>query len=144
MIMKDKTVDKSNRKSSRQQSIVAVAVAGRQDHPTAEMVHATARKIDPHISLATVYRNLERRVEDGKLDKVTMSDGADRYDPNLSEHIHAVCSCCGRVFDVATNLSSQAQAYVAGEIAFRPRDCEITVYGFCKKCKRRKRKEVLC
>lgn len=139
-MIKEKTVSKENRKSSRQQTIVATAVLHRQDHPTAEMVLSSARRADSHISLATVYRNLERMVDDGMIDKVTMSDGADRYDPNVAEHIHAVCKCCGRVSDISTNLPVKAQNYVNDQIGFAPCGCEVVVHGFCKKCKR-KRKE---
>jgi Fur family peroxide stress response transcriptional regulator len=130
-----------NRKQSRQQTIVASSVLHRCDHPTAEMVHVTARQADPRIGLATVYRNLERMVDDGLIDKVTMSDGADRYDPNVTEHVHAICDCCGEIFDISTSLSKRAQRFVADEISFEPCGCEIAVYGKCKECSCSKRKE---
>jgi Fur family peroxide stress response transcriptional regulator len=134
-------VSKQDRKPSRQQTIVAAAVLHRDDHPTAEMVLETARRIDPRISLATVYRNLERMVDDSLIGKVTMSDGADRYDPNMTEHIHAVCDRCGRIFDITTDLTIKAREDVDDETDFQSCGCEITVYGLCKRCQRKRGKE---
>jgi Fe2+ or Zn2+ uptake regulation protein len=136
-----KRIGKDERKMTRQQTVVAAAVLHRDDHPTAEMVLATARKVDPKISQATVYRNLERMAERGLIGKVTMSDGADRYDPNVTEHIHAVCDCCGRVIDMSSDLSAQAQNRAEAEAGFRACGCEITVHGCCQKCECKNRKE---
>jgi Fur family peroxide stress response transcriptional regulator len=76
----------------------------RLDHPTAMDVYLSARCIDPHISLGTVYRNLNNLVLLGEIKKITMPDKTDRFDATISEHHHVFCTHCRQVFDVDVNV----------------------------------------
>ena len=40
----------------------------------------------------------------GKVLKISNPNGADRFDGNIVHHNHAVCSCCGRMFDIMVPL----------------------------------------
>src|SRR5712692_10905205 len=50
------------------------------EHPRAEKVYAKVRKEQPHISLATVHRNLETLCAVGAASKVTLLHDSARYD----------------------------------------------------------------
>jgi Fur family peroxide stress response transcriptional regulator len=120
---------------SRQRSLVAQSILERYDHPTAEMVWQTARQVDPKISLATVYRHLERMADEGRINKFAVGDEADHYEPNVVDHIHARCINCGRIFDITSRLPVRISVKVQQEIGFQPQNCQVMVEGICKKCK---------
>ena len=69
-------------------------------HLTADEVYQKARKDYPMLSAATVYRNMEQMVSSGLLSNLGRSGAAMKYDTNLEEHHHFVCSHCGKVYDV--------------------------------------------
>lgn len=78
-------------RNSRQRQIIETVIRQRMDHPTAAEVCADAHQFDETISLATVYRNLNLMVEQGKLNKLHMLDGVDHFDPILDNHSHFYC-----------------------------------------------------
>lgn len=56
-------------KYSRQREAIKNYLAGRKDHPTADMVYTAIREVYPNISLGTVYRNLTLLQSRGKFQK---------------------------------------------------------------------------
>ncbi|MBI4882662.1 MAG: transcriptional repressor [Actinobacteria bacterium] len=69
-------------------------------HPTAEALFATASAMMPGISLRTVYQTLNDLAAMGELQVLQSGNGATRFDPNVSEHHHALCDRCGELHDV--------------------------------------------
>ena len=67
------------RRNTIQRQLVADAVC-RLDHPQAEEVYELVAREHPHISKATVYRNLNLLAEDGTIGKLHLCEGADRFD----------------------------------------------------------------
>ena len=57
----------SHKRATRQLEAVFQALQGDPTHPFADEIYRRVRKKLPRISLATVYRNLQRLVEDGKI-----------------------------------------------------------------------------
>lgn len=68
-------------------------------HPTADEVHALVRRRLPHVSLGTVYRNLEMLSDRGLIQKLEIGGGQRRFDANTGDHYHVRCVRCGRVED---------------------------------------------
>ena len=63
-------------------------------------IYISLRTILPNISLGTVYRNLSKLSDDGKILKLSC-DGADHFDGNTNQHYHLFCNNCHRVFDTS-------------------------------------------
>ncbi|MDR2063942.1 MAG: transcriptional repressor [Candidatus Nomurabacteria bacterium] len=129
-------------KYSRQRELVAEDVWCRCDHPTAAMVYDHVRKKSKDISLATVYRNLNQLVDEGKVEKLSMPDGADRYDGNIHEHQHVVCECCGAVLDVilGADFEEKLAAEILVKTGARVKSCRLMCVGTCERCACRKNK----
>lgn len=70
------------------------------DHPTAAELFARLRPRLPHLSLGTVYRNLDVLSADGLVAKLAGQGVEARYDGTLESHDHARCRCCGSVADI--------------------------------------------
>ncbi|HYY05498.1 MAG TPA: transcriptional repressor [Candidatus Limnocylindria bacterium] len=90
------------RRSTRQLSVVLEAVrSSGVEHPSADRVFARVRRVLPRISLGTVYRNLQRLAEEGRIGVTYLEGRVARYDPTPATHDHFVCEACGRIEDLA-------------------------------------------
>lgn len=120
-------------RSSRQRAAVYRAVREARDHPTAQDVFSAVRRELPQISLATVYRNLLRLVEEGKVRAVHAARLAVRYEGVLDDHGHFICSACGTIGDLSPSITPAAleQLCAAG---FAIERTSITVHGICPRC----------
>ena len=85
---------------SRQKELIYDLVTSTMSHPTADWVYENARRKMPHISLGTVYRNLNTLVREGRILAITNSRGPVRYDANITRHSHLNCIGCGLMLDV--------------------------------------------
>ncbi|MFP4474709.1 MAG: Fur family transcriptional regulator [Desulfatibacillaceae bacterium] len=93
-------MDGSQLRMTRQRKVILEELADVTTHPTADQVYVLVRKRLPHISLATVYRNLEVLSEVGAIKKLDLGGTQRRYDGDTSEHHHVRCIHCQRVDDV--------------------------------------------
>jgi Fe2+ or Zn2+ uptake regulation protein len=69
-------------------------------HPSAEMLLDTLIEEHPTLSLSTVYATLESFVSKGLIRRIAGNSSKLRVDGQQHEHDHAVCRCCGKVYDV--------------------------------------------
>ncbi|MGB3364626.1 MAG: transcriptional repressor [Thermodesulfobacteriota bacterium] len=69
-------------------------------HVTVDQIYQRASVEYPMLSPATVYRNMEQMVESDLLKHLDLGGTSMRYDTNLEEHHHFVCTECGSVSDV--------------------------------------------
>jgi len=106
-----------------------------RDHPTAEVVYQEVLKELPNISLATVYRNLNFLVLQGKIMKYEIN-GEFHFDGVTDKHQHLICIHCGKIMDVE---QKEIHTYAMKKInyeGFDPDYVNITYYGSCKDCKK--------
>jgi Fe2+ or Zn2+ uptake regulation protein len=88
------------KRTTQQLQVVYEAVSQFQTHPSAEDVYQQARRILPRIGLGTVYRNLQRLVDENKIGTVFPDEHGVRYDPIITNHAHFICQQCGQITDV--------------------------------------------
>lgn len=116
---------------SKQREAVYRAVRDTTCHPDAEWVYAAVRQTVPGVSLGTVYRNLRRLADEGKLQTVETEGSSLRFDADLSPHIHFVCSACGEVTDLPS--PNELKAKLEG-MGYAVESAKTVVYGLCPKC----------
>ena len=73
----------TQKRATRQLEAVFQALQGDPTHPFADEIYRRVRKKLPRISLATVYRNLQRLVEDGKSAQSSWESGLRGTIPRL-------------------------------------------------------------
>lgn len=121
-------------KYSRQREIIKSYLSETAEHPTADTVYMHVKEYFPRISLGTVYRNLNLLTDMGDAVKITTPDGAVRFDGTTSPHYHALCTECGRLFDLDMNVSEsineEARACFSGTIHSH----SAIFYGVCGHC----------
>lgn len=116
-------------------SLVFDAVNKLQCHATADQVYDAISQEHPHISRATVYRNLNRLSEVGRIRKITMPGGADCFDHRCDEHYHVRCERCGRVFDVDMAPVPGLDKNIREAHGFAFTGYDIVFKGLCPDCR---------
>lgn len=124
----------STLKYSRQREAIKNFLAATQEHPTADIVYSNLKETFPNISLGTVYRNLALLSEMGELQKISMKDGADRFDSRTDPHDHFVCEKCNCVLDIFMDDNQEITAAAQQHFDGRIHSHSTTFYGICKKC----------
>jgi len=123
------------RRQSKQKTTIIEILKNRQDHPTADMIFSEARSHIPHISMGTVYRNLEILRSEGQVRIVSAPGQPRRFDGNTRHHYHIHCTVCGHIEDLPAHLlPNMASLTVPGYDVIR---CVIELEGICPRCRSR-------
>lgn len=130
-----------NRRNTIQKKLVAETVR-MLDHPNAEEVYEAVTRQYPHISKATVYRNLNLLALQGEIGKVCVSEGADRFDYRTDRHYHMRCRVCGRLFDAPFRTLEQMQKLLGDTGGFTVEKYMIEFVGICSDCNKKYISEV--
>ncbi len=117
-----------------QRQLILETVQKSKQHMTAAQVYQLARKNCPHLSLGTVYRNLNLLVDIGQLRRIGVPGEADRYDWQLETHQHLFCRRCKKVLNLAMQ-SEALEALVQSCPGIQAEDYNFIVTGLCPDCK---------
>lgn len=125
-------------RTTRQLTVISAAIQGDHSHPSAEDIYRRVRKVLPHISLGTVYRHLQRLVQEGKIQMFFLGERIARYDPTLVAHDHFICQRCGRVEDVWIGRDRQVNLAPLVKEGFTVIAHSLAIHGFCQPCGRQR------
>ncbi len=100
------------------------------NHPTAYDIYESCKKEFSNISLATVYRNLNKLVSINKIKRIKMPNNIDRFD-KMDIHPHFICVECGKIIDLKNNIKFDLLPDNLKII-----DYEINFKGICEKCQK--------
>jgi len=107
-------------KMTEQRRIIARVLSDSADHPDVESVHRRAVEIDPHISIATVYRTVRLFEEANILARHDFGDGRARYEEMPSDHHdHLIDLQSGRVIEFSNETIERLQRQIAEELGYR-------------------------
>ena len=120
---------------SHQRDMIYNYMISTKEHPSAEMIYDELKKVEPMLSLGTVYRNLKLLEELGMVKKVTSVNNVERYDAMTSDHIHFVCDKCGCVMDLPYFDNNEVKAKFDGQIGANIEWVNIILGGTCECCK---------
>lgn len=123
---------------SKQREAILNVLRSTNSHPTATFVYEKVREIIPNISLGTVYRNLDALSKSGDIANLSVGDGFEHYDADISHHAHLHCRCCGEILDAC--IKNDILSDIAIENGFVPESSMYVVNGICKKCSSEKLK----
>ncbi len=113
-----------------QRRIIARVLEEAEDHPDVEELHARASKVDPGISIATVYRTVKLFEEAGLLERHEFRDGRARYeDADRDHHDHLIDLHTGEVIEFVDPEIEALQERIAREHGFRLVGHRLELYG---------------
>ncbi|MEY4983939.1 MAG: hypothetical protein RIR62_2205 [Pseudomonadota bacterium] len=103
-----------------QRRVVARVIGDAEDHPDVEELYARAARIDPRISIATVYRTVKLFEEAGILDRLEFGDGRARYeDAERDHHDHLIDVNSGEVIEFVDPEIEALQERIAERLGYR-------------------------
>ena len=113
-----------------QRRVIARVLSEANDHPDAEELHRRASSIDPHISIATVYRTVRLLEESGILERHEFRDGRSRYEEMPDEHHdHLIDVQTGKVIEFHNDQIEELQRLVAEKLGYKLVDHRLELYG---------------
>jgi Fur family ferric uptake transcriptional regulator len=117
-------------KMTAQRRVIARVLSDAADHPDVEQVYHRAAKIDPQISIATVYRTVRLFEEADILERHDFGDGRSRYEEMTAEHHdHLIDIQTGRVIEFQNNEIEALQEKTAARYGFRLIGHKLELYG---------------
>lgn len=121
-----------------QRLILADLLERAEEHLDAERAYELARRRDPRIHRATVYRTLNTLKRLGLVDELDlMHVSGDRHFYEIRPsvfHIHLVCLSCGAVEEPSGPVWQELRGRVLEETGFRPEVVRLEMGGRCVAC----------
>lgn len=126
--LEQKCLDKGIRMTD-QRKVIAGIIASSDDHPSVEEVYLRAHKIDPRISIATVYRTVKLLEEAGIIEKHDFGDGRARYEQaQESHHDHLIDVRTGKVIEFFNSEIEKLQEKIANEFGYQLIDHRLELF----------------
>src|SRR5277367_4178681 len=109
-------------------------------HLDAATLLQIARKQDPDIDRATVYRTLGLLKNRGLIDELDLMhiQGEKHYYEAKTnrDHCHMACFRCGAIMEYTSSSFEKLKKEMAEQSGFQIRVVRLEVGGFCKKCRK--------
>ena len=113
-----------------QRRVIARVVSSSTDHPDVEELHRRAAAIDPHISIATVYRTVRLFGERGILERHDFPAGRSRYEEVPDQHHdHLIDMKTGKVVEFVDEEIERLQQEIAKRLGYKLVDHRLELYG---------------
>jgi Fur family transcriptional regulator, ferric uptake regulator len=117
-------------KMTGQRRTIAKVLSESHDHPDVEMLYQRAASVDPHISIATVYRTVKLFEEAGITQRHDFGDGRARYEETSEEHHdHLIDLKSGKVIEFASEEIERLQKEVARKLGYKLVDHRLELYA---------------
>lgn len=133
----DELLSKGIRLTAQRRALVEV-IQEAQSHLDASTLLELARKREPNIDRATVYRTIEllkklRLIDE--LDLMHLNGEKHYYEVKTKrDHLHLACFRCGRIEELSSPLFERLKAEISSEAGFTIRVSRMEVGGHCRAC----------
>ena len=102
------------------------AAYGESDHPDVDELYSRVSKVDPKISIATVYRTVKLFEEAGILTKHDFKGGKARYEAMIeSHHDHLIDIKSGEIIEFVDEEIEELQKKVAKKYGYKLVDLSL-------------------
>lgn len=135
--------EKSQYKTKQREELLRYLESAPGEHVTAAEITEHFRERGRAIGTATVYRQLERMVDDGLLNKYLI----DASSPACFEYVakgshapdgpcfHCKCERCGRLIHLRCEELEGLAGHIAGHHGFQINPLRTVFYGLCEDCR---------
>ena len=113
-----------------QRKLVAQVMSNSEDHPDVDELHKRINKLDPKISIATVYRTVKLFEESGIVAKHDFKGNKARYEQSPQEHHdHLIDINTGEIIEFVNQDIEKLQKQVAEKLGYKLVDHRLELYG---------------
>ena len=128
-IIESKCIKKGVRLTE-QRKLVAKVMSESADHPDVDELHKRVNKLDPKISIATVYRTVKLFEEAGIVSKHDFKGNKARYEGVPQEHHdHLIDVNTGEIIEFVNEDIEKLQKKVAEKLGYKLVDHRLELYG---------------
>ncbi|MDR3448393.1 MAG: Fur family transcriptional regulator [Alphaproteobacteria bacterium] len=121
-------------KMTEQRRVISRVLSEASDHPDVEEIYRRSAKIDPRISIATVYRTMRLLEDAGVIERLDLRDGRARYEENRDEHHHHLVDVkTGEVIEFKNEELEQLKARIARDLGYDIIGDRLELYGTKRK-----------
>jgi Fur family transcriptional regulator, ferric uptake regulator len=118
------------RRMTEQRRVIARVLSEAHDHPDVEELHRRAHAVDPHISIATVYRTVRLLEESGIITRHDFRDGRSRYEEHGDEHHdHLIDLKTGKVVEFVDKEIEELQEAIAKRLGYKLVEHRLELYA---------------
>ncbi|MFG0258523.1 MAG: Fur family transcriptional regulator [Phycisphaerales bacterium JB043] len=124
----------TTRRNTQQQDAIRNAIQGAGRPLSIDEIHSMAQRDVPALGLRTVYRVVDRLLQDGEITRVHIAGNTDRFESAeiaSTHHHHFRCETCDRVFDVTPCVGRLERMLPKG---FTLSGHEVLLWGSCSDC----------
>jgi Fe2+ or Zn2+ uptake regulation protein len=121
-------------RSTKQRTLILEELRKLTSHPSADEIYNIVRRKMPHISMGTVYRNLEILWQEGMIQKLLVGGTQKRFDGNVANHYHIRCIRCNRVVDAPVIPIDKLEADINFNTGFKILGHHLEFLGICPEC----------
>ena len=126
--LEKKCID-SGLKMTEQRRVIARVLSDSHDHPDVELLHRRAHKVDPNISIATVYRTVKLFEEANIIERHDFGDGRARYEEMTNvHHDHLINVQTGEVVEFSNEEIEKLQERIARELGYELVDHRLELF----------------
>jgi len=113
-----------------QRKLVAKVMSESEDHPDVDELHKRVSKLDPRVSIATVYRTVKLFEEVGIVSKHDFKGSKARYEEVSKEHHdHLIDINTGEIVEFVDQDIEKLQKKVAEKLGYKLIDHRLELYG---------------
>lgn len=121
---------KQGRRMTGQRRVIAEVVTAAKDHPDVTELYRRAARIDPRISLSTVYRTLKMFAEDGLVEQHSFKGGRSRIErAGAVHHDHLIDTDTGKVIEFRSEEIERLQTEIARKLGYKLTGHRLELYG---------------
>lgn len=121
---------KAGLRMTEQRRVIARVLEQSADHPDADELHRRSIKVDPKISISTVYRTVNLFEELGIVERHDFRDGKSRYESVPDEHHdHLIDLKSGKIIEFNSPEIEELQEKIAAKYGFKLVDHRLELYG---------------
>ena len=118
------------------------------EHITASMIKRKLEDRGSDVSLATIYRQLEKLEDDGIVRKFFLDGKAAacfQYsgdnDLHCESHFHLKCEECGKLIHLRCSLLDEVEEHILRDHGFSVNPLKTVFYGLCADCSKKREGE---
>ena len=129
-----------NTRNTKQKEIILDILDQNRIHPTIQEIYSLAKEKYPSIGQATIYRNVNKLVEEEKVLRLPETkDEGYHYDITMTPHNHLICNSCGRIIDLYDNDYNDMLKKIEESNSIKITKSLLILEGICSKCKNNKK-----
>ena len=129
----------SSERVTSQRTLLLDIIRHSDGHLDADELYRMAKEKNRHISLSTVYRNLQLFKKLELVEERHFDEGHHHYEVKPSdEHQHLICTECGKVIEFTCPLCQKLRDEMGREYDFTITGVEVSMTGVCPECRQQR------